>query len=337
MSAVTYEFLGLPVVVSSPEMEGVLERVRRCAQTDASVLIEGESGSGKEIVARALHHYSLRSHKPWIDISCAALPENLIESELFGYERGAFSGADARKQGLFELAEGGTLFLDEIAELDPRLQVKLLRFLDCGEFFRLGGVKKVKVDVRVLAATNQELQTLVKEGRFRKDLYHRLAQLRIDVPPLRERPDDVVALTAHFSEKYGLKAKFSVAAERLLTGYGWPGNVRELRNVVIACAAEAPDGEIQPRDLPAEISAERTRSPISIDTSGHYRSHGARPGDAGCGGVLEAAERDLIMQVLEQTNGHQERAARILGISSRTLGRKLRTYKLGSQEAAVEA
>lgn len=337
MSAVTYEFLGLPVVVASPAMESVLERVRRCAQSDASVLIEGESGSGKEIVARALHHYSLRSHKPWIDISCAALPENLIESELFGYERGAFSGADSRKQGLFELAEGGTLFLDEIGELDPRLQVKLLRFLDCGEFFRLGGVRKVRVDVRILAATNQDLQARVRDGLFRKDLYHRLAQLKIAVPPLRERPEDVLALMEHFSLKYSLQAGFSPAAQRLLLEYDWPGNVRELRNVVIACAADPPQGQIQPRDLPPEIREGRASGTISIAESSAFRPNGALQAGPPPGGVLEAAERELILQVLEQTNGHQERAARILGISSRTLGRKLRTYRYGSQAAAVEA
>ena len=337
MSVSTYEFLGLPVVVSSPRMSEVLERTRRCAQTDASVLIEGESGSGKEIVARALHHYSLRAHKPWIDISCAALPENLIESELFGYEKGAFSGADARKQGLFELAEGGTLFLDEIADLDPRLQVKLLRFLDCGEFYRLGGLKKVGVNVRILAATNQDLNVAVNAGRFRKDLYHRLAQLRIFVPPLRDRREDVLALVGHFREKYGLTAEFSEAAERILLGYEWPGNVRELRNVVIACVANVQGPEILPEDLPAQLleaSDRQAQFDLEMLTAG---VNGADRPDPESGGILEAAERNLILQVLEKTNGHHERAAKILGISSRTLGRKLRSYKFGSSEAAVEA
>ncbi len=333
MSVAAYEFLGLPVVVASPAMNAVLARVRRCAQTDASVLIEGESGSGKEVVARAIHHYSLHSHKPWIDISCAALPENLIESELFGYERGAFSGADSRKQGLFELAQGGTLFLDEIAELDPRLQVKLLRFLDCGEFYRLGGIKKVKVDVRVLAATNQDLPVLVSQGRFRKDLYHRLAQIRIVVPPLRDRLEDVLAIAAHFRQKYGLQADFSTDAARLLSNYAWPGNVRELRNVIVACVANSRRAEIHPDDLPVEIleAAGGAISAHGVPCNGSGRH------EAGTAGTLEAAERRLILHVLQQTDGHQEKAARILGISSRTLGRKLKAYRLAGQAAAVDA
>jgi DNA-binding NtrC family response regulator len=325
MSVSAHEFLGLPVVIASPAMHAVLARVRRCAPTDASVLIEGESGSGKEIVARAIHHYSLRAHMSWIDISCAALPESLIESELFGHERGAFSGADSRKQGLLELAQGGTLFLDEIAELDPRLQVKLLRFLDCGEFYRLGGTRKVKVDVRVLAATNQDLLSLVSQGRFRKDLYHRLAQLRIVVPPLRERAEDVLPIAAHFRRKYGLQADFSAAAQRLLLSYPWPGNVRELRNAVIACVANSQRAEIHPDDLPVEILEAAPAAPPNGD-------HGRETA-----GTLEAAERNLILRVLEQTDGHQEKAARILGISSRTLGRKLKAYKACARAVGVGA
>src|SRR5258706_3252081 len=187
----THVFLGMPAIIASEPMRGLMTMVERVARSSATVLITGESGSGKELVARALHNYSLRAQKPWVDLSCAALPEHLLESELFGYDRGAFSGADSAKQGLFELANQGTIFLDEIGELDPKMQVKLLRVLDGVPYYRLGGVKKVSVDVRVVAATNQELDIAVAEGRFRSDLYHRLGQITMRVPPRRHRTEDV--------------------------------------------------------------------------------------------------------------------------------------------------
>src|SRR3984893_2801248 len=192
------EFLGMPAVVASPAMQELLAMVQRVAQTQASVLIQGESGSGKELIARALHHYSLRCSKPWVDVSCAALPEHLVESELFGYEKGAFSGANSPKPGLFELAHNGTLFLDEVGEIEPRMQVKLLRVLEGAPYYRLGGVRKVSVDVRVIAATNQDLDQMIGTGRFRADLYHRLGQINLRVPPLRERTEDILPLAEHF-------------------------------------------------------------------------------------------------------------------------------------------
>src|SRR5271165_1305483 len=191
------QFLGMAAIVASPAIRRLLSVVERVAQTNASVLIQGESGSGKELIARAVHHHSLRCGKPWVDVSCAALPEHLVESELFGYERGAFSGADSAKPGLFELAHQGTLFLDEIGELEPRMQVKLLRVLDGTPYYRLGGVKKVSVDVRVVAATNQDLERGVADGRFRNDLYHRLSQFTLRVPPLRDRIEDIAPLARH--------------------------------------------------------------------------------------------------------------------------------------------
>src|SRR5579884_3258157 len=194
----TETFLGMAAVIVSRPMQEILELVRRVAQTSVTVLIGGESGSGKELVARALHHYSLRASKPWVDVSCAALPDNLIESELFGYEKGAFSGADSAKPGLFELAHQGTLFLDEIGELEPRMQVKLLRVLDGVPYYRLGGVRKIAFDLRVIAATNQDLEAMVESGRFRNDLFHRISQITITVPPLRERREDIVPLAEYF-------------------------------------------------------------------------------------------------------------------------------------------
>src|SRR5579884_2621714 len=228
----TETFLGMAAVIVSRPMQEILELVRRVAQTSVTVLIGGESGSGKELIARALHHYSLRASKPWVDVSCAALPDNLIESELFGYDKGAFSGADASKPGLFELAHQGTLFLDEIGELEPRMQVKLLRVLDGVPYYRLGGVKKVSVDVRIIAATNRDLEEMVEHGNFRGDLYHRIGQITIQVPPLRERVEDIVPIATHFLRQHNPELFLSDTAQEALQSYNWPGNIRELRNVI---------------------------------------------------------------------------------------------------------
>src|SRR5712691_10164898 len=207
-------FLGMASLVACPAMRQLLAMVGRVAQTPASVLIHGESGSGKELIARAVHHYSLRCSKPWVDVSCAALPEHLVESELFGYERGAFSGADSPKPGLFELANHGTLFLDEVGELEPRMQVKLLRVLDGVAYYRLGGTRKVTVDVRVVGATNQDLENMVESAQFRGDLYHRLGQICLRVPPLRERREDIVPLAEHFLKQANPRMVFSGEALR---------------------------------------------------------------------------------------------------------------------------
>src|ERR1700678_331701 len=194
----THEFIGTPALFASQAMRVLLAQVEKVAATDATVLITGESDCGKEVIARAVHHYSRRNSKSWVDVNCAALPENLLESELFGYEKGAFSGADSAKPGLFEMADHGTLLLDEIGDLDRRMQVKLLRVLDGASYYRVGGVKKVSTDVRLVAATNQDLKLAVQEGRFRSDLFHRLSQIPISVPPLRDRRDDIVPLALHY-------------------------------------------------------------------------------------------------------------------------------------------
>jgi two-component system, NtrC family, response regulator AtoC len=311
----THVFLGMTAVIASEEMRSLMSLAERVARSNATVLILGESGSGKEVLARAIHHYSIRSQKPWVDLNCGALPEHLIESELFGYDRGAFSGANNNKPGLFELAHQGTIFLDEIAELDMKMQVKLLRVLDGVPYYRLGGVKKVSVDVRIVAATNQELETAVAEGRFRSDLYHRLTQITLRVPPLRSRVEDIAPLAWHFLAQHDPSLHFSEAAVDMLTRHSWPGNIRELRNVVIRAAVLTVGNEIRPEDLPLEQATANDASQPA--------------------GSLEGMERKMIFDALHSTNGHQQKAAAKLGISRRTLSRKLKIYDSGYSEARL--
>lgn len=320
-------YLGMPAIVVSPAMLQVIDLVKRVGQTNATVLITGESGVGKELVARAVHHHSLRCHKAWVDVSCAALPEHLVESELFGYEKGAFSGADGSKPGLFELANNGTLFLDEIGELESRMQVKLLRVLDGTPYYRLGGVRKVSVDVRIVAATNQNLEEMVLSGRFRSDLYHRLSQIQLRIPPLRERVDDIVPIAQHFLEQYKPELSFTNEALRALRSFSWPGNIRELRNVVTKAAILARGETISAAELALDSQC-AFGGPLlqsSFTANGNGKSHG--PVD---GPNLEGIERTTIMRVLAETNGHQQRAADLLGISRRTLSRKLKLYGMES-------
>jgi DNA-binding NtrC family response regulator len=307
---VTHTFLGMPAVVKSAAMKDLLSLVERVARTNAVVLITGETGSGKELVARAVHHYSLRHSKPWVDVNWAALPEHLIESELFGYEKGAFSGADSVKPGLFELANTGTLFLDEIGELDRKMQVKLLRVLDGTPYYRLGGVRKISVDVRVVSATNLNLEEEVRAGRFRRDLYHRLSQVTLKVPPLRERPDDIGALADLFIEQQGSTFRFSPEAMDALRRRSWPGNVRELRNLVFKSLIFSEGPSIGLSDLALAVE---------------------EPGDAANSAetlCLEQTERQMVFKALDQTDGHHQKAAKLLGISRRTLSRKLKIYRV---------
>ncbi len=245
-----------------------------------------------------------------MDLNCAALPESLVESELFGYEKGAFSGANGTKVGLFEMAHNGTLFLDEIGELDARVQVKLLRILDGTPYFRVGGTRKVSVDVRIVAATNQNLQELMKEGRFRKDLYYRLCQAVLEVPPLRSRPDDVEALARHFLNKERPELKLSAHAVEQLRRYAWPGNIRELKNLMTQLAIEAEGPTVQ---------------------SLTFGSRGETGGGGGSGSSLEEIERGAIIRALEATGGNQTKAAALLGISIRTINRKLKSYSQASE------
>jgi two-component system response regulator AtoC len=307
----------MKAVIASETMHNLMALAERVARSNATVLILGESGSGKEVLARAVHHFSNRSQKPWVDLNCGALPEHLIESELFGYDRGAFSGANANKPGLFELAHQGTIFLDEIAELEMKMQVKLLRVLDGVPYYRLGGVKKVTVDVRIVAATNQELETAVAEGRFRSDLFHRLTQITLRVPPLRQRAEDIVPLATHFLAQHDPMLRFSQEAKDVLVRHSWPGNIRELRNVVMRAAVLSLEDVILPEDLPLNAAADSDPS-VPHSTSS-----------------LENMERKMIFDALHSTNGHQQKAAAKLGISRRTLSRKLKVYDSTFTEARL--
>ena len=307
----THIFLGMKAIIASMEMRQLMTLAERVARSNVTVLITGESGSGKEVLARALHHFSTRTHKSWVDLSCAALPEHLIESELFGYDKGAFSGADSAKPGLFELAHQGTIFLDEVGELEPKMQVKLLRVLDGTPYYRLGGVKKVTVDVRVVAATNQDLEAAVAEGRFRADLYHRLTQIHLRVPPLRKRLEDIEPLAKHFLAEHDPRLRFSTDALEALETYTWPGNIRELRNAVIKAAIMSYDDD--------EITAQHLPAPRAVS------SMRANPGS------IDGMERQMIFDALAATNGHQQKAAARLGISRRTLSRKLKVYDQGAE------
>jgi DNA-binding NtrC family response regulator len=308
----THEFIGTPAIFASESMQVLLAQVEKVAVTDATVLITGETGCGKEVIARAVHHYSRRNSKSWVDVNCAALPENLLESELFGYEKGAFSGADSAKPGLFEMANHGTLLLDEIGDLDRRMQVKLLRVLDGASYYRVGGVKKVTTDVRLVAATNQDLGPAVQEGRFRSDLYHRLCQIRLAVPPLRERIADIVPLAEFYLARQSSDLRFSEKVLEKLTAYPWPGNVRELRNVVIRSAVFANGPEISVADLPDEFRVQ------AFSNNLHTMA------------ALPDLERHAIVKVLDETRGHQQSAAERLGISKRTLQRRIKSYGLAT-------
>lgn len=300
-------------ILASPLMHKFMGLVDRVAGHTETVLITGETGTGKELIARTVHESSNRRGRPWVDINCAALPENLVESELFGYEKGAFSGADSSRPGLFELAEKGTLFLDEIGELRLQTQVKLLRVLDGQPFYRVGGHRKIKVDVRIVAATNQDLETAVREGRFREDLFHRLGQFQLRVPPLRERPEDIVALAEHFLRLKAPGKNFSSQAISALLSHAWPGNIRELRNLVAKLAMESSTSEIDFSRLSAALTGEPTAQ----------RQIASMPV-----GNLESMEEQMIIKALERTGGHRTLAADQLGISRRTLSRKLKEYKI---------
>ena len=302
------------VVGTSPAMLKTLELVRQVAPSTATVLIQGESGTGKELIADAIHHGSPRREQAFIKVNCAALPEQLLESELFGHERGAFTGAVARKEGRFELANGGTLFLDEIGDISPAMQGKLLRVLQSGDFERVGGTRTLKVDVRMVAATNRNLATLVRERRFREDLYYRLNVITIELRPLRDRREDIPLLAHHFLRRYSTKnAKtlggFTEEAMDILQTYAWPGNVRELENVIERAVVLTRSDLITPVDLPETL--------VRSDQA-------ARHLVISIGTPLDEVENRLIDETLRYTKGDKTVAAKLLGIATRTIYRRMK-------------
>jgi PAS domain S-box-containing protein len=312
------------VIAESPGMRDVLNFVRRVAASEATtILLEGENGTGKDLVAKTLHYQSLRQAEPFIAINCAAIPETLLESELFGYEKGAFTDARSQKRGIFELADKGTLFLDEIGEIPLMLQAKLLRVLEEQTFRRLGGLKDINLDLRVIAATNKNLREAVKEGAFRQDLYFRLNVIQILIPPLRERADDIVPLTRFFIDHYNRKFRRNIegvtdAAAKLLLSHDWPGNVRELRNAIERAMILEESALICPASLPIAISrpdAGISALPVNMDI----------PAD---GLSLEDNERNLLARALEKTSGNQTQAARLLRITRDTLRYKMKKFNL---------
>ena len=306
------------MVGESPSMRAVYELIRRVAATDSTVLIQGESGTGKELVARAIHASSLRSDGPFVAINCAAITETLLESELFGHEKGAFTGATSQKKGKLELANGGTLFLDEIGEFAPALQAKLLRVLQEREFERVGGTRPLKVDIRVIAASNRALLQAVEEGTFRRDLYHRLNVVAVTIPPLRDRVEDIPRLADHLiakaSRKCRLRAKpISPEARACLMSYGWPGNVRELEHAIERAMVLGAAESILPQDFPEEIFQASTSAPASTSK---YQS------------VIKEQKKQLIQKALQQANGNYVEAAKILGLHPNSLLRLIRNLDL---------
>ena len=297
------------LIAESRVMRDAIERSRKVAPSDFPVLITGESGTGKELIARFIHNASPRAERSYVPINCGALPENMIESELFGYEKGAFTGAQARKPGLLEIAHQGTLFLDEIGDMPLPLQVKLLRVIETGAFYRLGGTREQQVSVRVISATNKQLKAEIARGSFREDLYYRISALTVHLPPLRDRRDDIAPIIEHFRNSIpAFKQKhFSSEALKLLTEYAWPGNVRELQNIVHHVLLLSRSDRIAPADLPYEL--------------------GERPGPSGS--RLEDREREHILRVLSQAGNDRNKAAEILGVHPRTLMRKLAGYGMG--------
>ncbi|MBK9444657.1 MAG: nitrogen regulation protein NR(I) [Betaproteobacteria bacterium] len=334
------EVVGLTpeILGQAPAMQEVFRAIGRLSQSHATVLITGESGSGKELVARALHRHSPRADKPFIAINTAAIPKDLLESELFGHERGAFTGAQAQRRGRFEQAEGGTLFLDEIGDMPSELQTRLLRVLSDGHFYRVGGHSPIKANVRVIAATHQNLETRVKDGLFREDLFHRLNVIRIRLPSLRERREDVPLLARHFLSKsaqdLGVEAKrLSEAALKYLTTVDFQGNVRQLENLCHWLTVMAPGQTVEVADLPTEL---RESAPMA--SAGDWESVLASEVDrqliAGGGGVherlLQAFERILINRALASTGGRRIEAAVALGIGRNTITRKIQELGLGN-------
>ncbi len=315
------------IIGNAKTMHAVYELIRQVAKSDATVLIRGESGTGKELVAHAIHHTSLRAGKPYIKVNCAALPETILEAELFGYEKGAFTGALTTKKGRFELAQGGTIFLDEVGDFSPATQVKLLRVIQEREFERVGGLETIKADVRILAATNRDLEQLVEEGTFRHDLYYRLNVFPIHLPPLRERKSDILLLADHFVQRYGQAnhkdiRRISTPAIDMLMAYHWPGNVRELENCVERAVLLSEDGVIHGHHLPPSLqTAESSGTSIAATLQA----------------TLDNVEREMIVEALKSTRGNMAKAAQMLGITERIMGLRVHKHGINSRRFRTKA
>ena len=312
--------LGSSFIGESPEFRRLLNLIDRVAPSDSTVLITGETGAGKERVAKLIHARSSRRSRPFVVVECAALQESLLQSELFGHERGAFTGADRAKPGLFEVANGGPIFLDEIGEVSPATQTKLLRVLDTSTFRHVGSTREIRVDVRILTATNRDVPSMVRQGLFREDLFYRLSTITVEVPPLRARGSDVNLLAQHFvtvlNERFGSSKQISEAALHLLQRHSWPGNVRELLHVIEAALVLSEGSNVLPEHLPVSL-----RNSKSTPPAGAVAQATLLP-------TLEEAERTYIRLAIEASKGHRGNAAKILGISERNLYRKLREHGL---------
>jgi len=329
------------IIGAAPSMQEVFRAIGRLSRSNITVLINGESGTGKELVAHALHRHSPRAAKPFIAINTAAIPRDLLESELFGHERGAFTGAQAQRIGRFEQANGGTLFLDEIGDMPAELQTRLLRVLADGEFYRVGGHAPIKVDVRIIAATHQDLEKRVKEGLFREDLFHRLNVIRIHIPALRERREDIPLLMHHFlkqaaGELGGEAKRLDNEVAEYLAGLDWPGNVRQLENICRWLTVMSPGQEIHMEDLPQELKVRQEAASSDEDWTAPLRRWAEQRlgrGDENLLGVAEPQfERIMIEAALKKTGGHRQEAARLLGWGRNTLTRKIKELGMGEED-----
>lgn len=325
------------LIGQAPAMQEVFRSIGRLSGSSMTVLITGESGTGKELVARALHEHSPRADKPFVALNTSAIASELLESELFGHEKGAFTGADSRRIGRFEQADGGTLFLDEIGDMSPALQTRLLRVLAESEFYRVGGQQSIQVDVRVIAATNQNLAQAVKESRFREDLYHRLNVIRINTPPLRQRREDIALLINHYLAKAAEELKASpkaiaASALELLESYDWPGNVRQLVNATRRLTVTAPGNVITPEDIPPDFGGEAADERQTSEWTQSLESWATRRLSNDEVPLLDVAlpefEKVLIRAAMARTNGHRQQAAKLLGWGRNTLARKMKSLKL---------
>ena len=313
------------LISRSPRMRAVFDLIEHVGETTATVLIEGETGTGKEQVARAIHRGSARRDAPFVAVNCGALNENLLESELFGHEKGSFTGAAGQRKGRFEVANGGTLFLDEIGDVPMAMQVRLLRVLQERRFERVGGTEPVETDVRVIAATHRDLNVLIRDGKFRDDLYYRLNVIRIELPPLRERPEDIPILAAHFCQRFGrpghAPAEISPEAMEVLLKCPWPGNVRQLENAIERACVTARDGVIRPQNLPSDVGRRpETKHPFQVDLT--------RTLPEQLDELTAAYEERYIRKALRKTRGHVGKCAKLSGLSRRSITDKIAHYKI---------